>query len=131
MRRRIQNQNIETKKRESVLHLIGQLVVNVVALLVVEAVVPGFTLIDIKTAVITAIVLGVVNTFIRPVLQLIALPISLLTLGLTAFLINVALLLLVDKLIDGFEIDSFVIAAIASVVLSLVTAFLHKLAKTD
>ena len=131
MRRRIQNQNIENKKRESVLHLIGQLVVNVVALLVVEAVVPGFTLIDIKTAVITAIVLGVVNTFIRPVLQLIALPISLLTLGLTAFLINVALLLLVDKLIDGFEIDSFVIAAIASIVLSLVTAFLHKLAKTD
>lgn len=125
--RKLQNQ--ENKKGESVLHLLGQLLVSVVALLVVEAVVPGFTLVDLKTAMITAVVLGVVNTFIRPILQLIALPISLLTLGLTAFLINVALLLLVDRLITGFEISSFFVAAIASIVLSLVTAFLHKLAR--
>lgn len=130
MRRRI-IQKTENKKGESVLHLIGQLVVNVVALLVVEAVVPGFTLVDLKTALITAVVLGVVNTFIRPILQLVALPISILTLGLAAFLINVALLLLVDKLIIGFEISSFFVAAIASIVLSLVTAFLHKIARVD
>lgn len=126
---RIRKIQKEEKKNESLLNLIGHLVVSVVALLVVEAIIPGFTLIDLKTAVITAVLIGVVNTFIRPVLQLVALPISILTLGLTAFLINVALLLLVAKIVPGFEIDSFFIACVASIVLSLVTTFLHKIAR--
>jgi len=121
----------KARKRESILNMLGQLTVNVVALLVVESIIPGFMLADLQTAFIAAIVIGVVNTFIRPILQIIALPITILTLGLMAFFINVGLLLLVAKIVPGFEISSFFVAAIASVVLSLVTAFLHKIAKTD
>lgn len=109
--------------------VIVRLGVNVFALLVVEYLVPGFYLADLWTAVVAAIVIGVVNTFIKPVLQLIALPISLLTLGLSAFLINVALLWGTARFVPGFRIDSFTTAVIASVVLSLVTWFLHKLAR--
>ncbi|MEJ2347945.1 MAG: phage holin family protein [Patescibacteria group bacterium] len=108
--------------------LIVRLGINVIALLVVEYLVPGFVLANYTAAIVAAIVIGVVNTFIRPILQLIALPISVLTFGISAFLINVALLWLTAMFVPGFEIASFVTAIIASVVLSLVSWFLHKLA---
>ena len=108
--------------------LVIRLAINVFALLVVEYLVPGFILSDISAAIVAAVIIGVVNTFIRPILQLIALPISIVTFGITAFLINVALLWLTSKFVPGFEIATFTTAIIASVVLSLVSWFLHKLA---
>jgi putative membrane protein len=110
------------------MRLIIRLAVNVFALLVVEYLVPGFVLSDIWAAVVAAIVIGVVNTFIKPILQIIALPISVLTFGLAAILINVLLLWGVSLVVPGFEIASFWTALIASIVLSLVSWFLHKLA---
>lgn len=111
------------------MRLIIRLAINVFALFVVEYLVPGFFLKDLWTAVVAAVAIGIVNTFIKPVLQLIALPISLVTLGIGAFLINVLLLWGTSKLVPGFVIESFYTAIIASIVLSLVTWFLHKLAK--
>lgn len=107
--------------------LLMRLVINVFALLVVEYLVPGFVLRDIWTAVVTAIVFGIINTIIKPVLQLIALPISILTLGLGAFLINVFLLWMTSRLVPGFYIANFWTAIVSSIVLSVVTWFLHKL----
>lgn len=109
--------------------ILVRLAISVFALLVVEYLVPGFALQDIWTAVVAAIVIGIVNTFIKPVLQLIALPISVLTLGLSAFLINVFLLWGTSKLVPGFYIESFWTAVWASIVMALVTWFLHHLAK--
>jgi putative membrane protein len=111
------------------MNLIGELIINVLALFVVEYVIPGFYLESLGAAVVAAIAIGVVNTFIRPVLQIIALPISILTLGIFAFIINVFLLWMVAYVVPGFEINSFVTAAIASIALALTNAFLHKLAK--
>lgn len=109
--------------------LIMRLAINVFALLVVAYVVPGFRLESLWAAVVAAIAIGIVNTLIKPILQLIALPLSILTFGITAFLINVALLYLTAMVIPGFEIASFTTALIASVVLSLVSWFLHSLSK--
>lgn len=108
--------------------LIGRLLINIVALLVVAYLVPGFILQDLTATVVAAIVIGIVNTLIKPILQLIALPISIMTFGIAAFLINVALLWFASKLVPGFEIASFTTAIIASIVLSLVSWFLHRLA---
>jgi putative membrane protein len=108
--------------------LIVRLAINVFALLVVEYLVPGFELTGYQAAIVAAIVIGVTNTFIRPLLQLIALPISLLTFGISAFLINVFLLWGIAYVVPGFEITSFLTAVIAAIVLSLVSWFLHKLA---
>lgn len=108
--------------------LLMRLAINVFALFVVEYLVPGFILKDLWTAVVAAVAIGIVNTFIKPILQLIALPISIVTLGIGAFLINVLLLWGTSKLVPGFFIASFSTAIIASIVLSLVTWFLHKLA---
>lgn len=109
--------------------LIIRLAVNVFALWIVTQLVPGFMLADWTSAVVAAVVIGVVNTFIRPIIQLIALPISIFTFGIAAFLINVGLLWLSSRIVPGFEIASFTTAIIASVVLSLTSWFLHKLAQ--
>lgn len=109
------------------MQLVLKLATNVFALLVVEYLVPGFVLTDIWAAVIAAIVIGIVNTFIKPILQLIALPISILTFGISAFLINVLLLWGTSILVPGFEIINFLTAIVASILLTLVSWFLHKL----
>jgi putative membrane protein len=106
-----------------------RLAINVFTLFIVEYLVPGFYLSNVGAAIVAAVVIGIVNTFIRPILQLIALPISILTFGITAFLINVVLLWGTSKFVPGFEIASFTTAIIASVVLALVSWFLHRLAR--
>ena len=111
------------------MNIIMQLAINVFALLIVEYLIPGFILSDIRAAIVTAVVIGIVNTLIKPILQLIALPLSILTFGLTAFLINVGLLWLTSIYVPGFEITNFATAILASILLSLVSWFLHKLAK--
>ena len=111
------------------MRLLMRLAINIFALLIVGYLVPGFVLKDLVAATVAAVVIGVVNTFIKPILQLIALPISIFTFGIAAFLINVGLLYLSSKIVPGFEIANFLTAIIASVVLSLVSWFLHRLAQ--
>jgi putative membrane protein len=109
--------------------LLIRLTLNVFALLVVAYLVPGFEFTTLWATIVAAVVIGIVNTFIKPVLQIIALPISIITFGITAFLINVVLLWSVSLIVPGFEIESFLTAVIASIVLALVSMFLHKLSK--
>ena len=109
------------------MNLFIKLAINVFALLIVEYLVPGFRLANLWTAIVAAVAIGVVNTFIKPILQLIALPISLLTFGIAAFLINVLLLWGTSKVVPGFEIATFTTALVASIALALVTWFLHKI----
>lgn len=106
-----------------------RLALNTFTLLIVAYLVPGFNFVDLWTTVVAAVVIGIVNTFIKPVLQIIALPISIITFGIAAFLINVFLLWGVSFIVPGFEIESFLTAVIASIVLSLVSLFLHKLSE--
>jgi len=110
-------------------NVIFKILTNVFVLYIVSYLVPGFKFDTIWTTVVAAIVIGIVNTLIRPILQIIALPISIFTLGISAFLINVALLYGVSKLVPGFEINNFTTAIIASILMSLVSWFLGKLAK--
>lgn len=110
------------------MHLVARLGINVFALFIVEYLVPGFKLANFWAAIVAAVVIGIVNTLIKPILQLIALPVSILTFGISAFLINVFLLWGTAKVVPGFEIEGFTTALLASFVLSLVSWFLHRLA---
>ncbi len=106
-----------------------KLVLNIFTLIIVSYLVPGFTFETLWAAIVTAIVIGVVNTFIKPILQIIFLPLSIVTFGITAFLINVVLLWGVSFVVPGFEIANFTTAVWASIVLALVSMFLHKLSE--
>lgn len=108
--------------------LIITLLLNIFTLWVVSFIIPGFHFETTNALIVAAVIIGVVNTFIKPVLQIIFLPLSIVTFGITAFLINVVLLWGVSFIVPDFSIDNFMTAVIASLALSLVTMFLHKLA---
>ena len=106
-----------------------KLVLNIFTLWIVSYLVPGFIFDSTQALIVTAVVIGVVNTFIKPVLQIIFLPLSIVTFGVAAFLINVVLLWGVSFVVPGFQIENFLTAVIASIVLTLVSWFLAKLAE--
>lgn len=108
------------------MHLLAHLLINALALWIVSYLIPGFVFESNEALFVTAVVMGVVNTFIKPVLQIVALPISIITFGIAAFLINVFLLWAVSYFVPGFEIINFNTAAISSIVLTLVSWFLHR-----
>ncbi|HEY6959563.1 MAG TPA: phage holin family protein [Candidatus Limnocylindria bacterium] len=75
----------------------------------------------------TAIVLGIVNAFVRPILVIISMPLTCLTLGLFIFVINALMLLLVSAIPQlGFQVDGFLTALVGSILISLVSGALSK-----
>lgn len=102
---------------------------NAIALYVVAFIIPGFNFDGYSSLLVASIIIGVVNTFIKPVLQILFLPVSIVTLGVFAFLINVGLLWGVSYLVPGFYINDFFTAIISSAALMLVSLFLHKLSE--
>lgn len=78
-------------------------------------------------AIIFAIVLGLLNLFVKPIIHLFSIPITLLTLGLFSLVINAIIILLADRFTDGIQIDGFLWAIIFSVSLSIFTSILESI----
>ncbi len=89
------------------------------ALLLVANIYPGVQVASFGAAMIAALVLGLFNTLLRPILVLLTLPVTLLTLGLFLFVINALLFYFAASVIDGFHVAGFVAALIGSVLYSL------------
>jgi len=79
------------------------------------------------TAFIVAVVLGFLNTIIKPIITILSLPITIFTLGLFQLAINAFIILFAGKLVNGFKVDGFWTALWFSLILSLVNAFLELL----
>lgn len=77
------------------------------------------------TAIILAIVLALLNALLKPILIILTFPITIVTFGLFLFVINAAIILLADKLIDGFVVEGFWWALLFSLLLSIVTSILY------
>jgi putative membrane protein len=82
---------------------------------------------DFKDAVIFALVLAVLNAIIKPILVLLTLPITIITLGLFLFVINAIIILLADAAMDGVRVDGFLWALIFSLILSVIASVLNGL----
>lgn len=106
------------------MNLLGILLVNTLTLFVVSYILPGFEVSSLTSALVASVVIGVVNTFVKPILKLITLPLTFLTLGLWSFVVNVLLLMAIASIVPGFAISGFWTAALASILLSLVGSFL-------
>jgi putative membrane protein len=109
------------------MRLVLHLLVNTLAVLTGAYVLPGVHVESITTAVVVAVVLGIVNAIIRPLLILITLPLTLVTLGLFIFVINALMILLVAKLVPGFTVQNFWWALLYSLVVTFVASFLNAL----
>lgn len=111
------------------MQILANLIVNGLAVYVTAMLLPGVNVDSFITALIVSIVLGVVNTFIKPILILVTLPVTILTLGLFTFVINALMVYLVSSLVPGFQVDSLFSALLFSLVLSLIGSFLYSLVK--
>ena len=109
------------------MRLIANLLINSLAVFISAYILPGVKVDSFLTAFIVAIVLGVVNAFVKPVLVFFTLPVTILTLGLFILIINALMILLVSALVPGFRVDNLGWAILFSVVLSLVSWFLPSL----
>ena len=110
--------------------LLANWVLNAFALFIVSKIIPGIQLRDFWSALIAVVVIGLVNTLIKPLLVLLTLPITFLTLGLFTFVINAGMLLLATKFTPGFTVDGFWTALVGSVLLSLISTLLHGLVRS-
>jgi putative membrane protein len=100
-----------------------------VALLITANIVPGFIVKSFGAALIAAVVIGLVNAFVRPILRILAFPITLLTFGLFTFVLNALTLWLASALTpgSGFEIKGFLPALLGSIVLAVVSSIINYL----
>lgn len=89
-------------------------------------VIPGVAVANFWSALGVAIVLGLLNTFLKPILIIITIPFTIITLGLFLLVINATIILLADWMIDGFQVDGFWWALLFSLVLSFINSLLHK-----
>lgn len=96
--------------------------INALCLLALPYLLSAVQVQDFVTALIVALVLGLLNTFIRPVLIVLTLPINILTLGLFTLVINGVLFWVVSRLVEGFSVRSFGWAIIAAIVYSLISS---------
>jgi len=87
---------------------------------------PGVTLSGFGAALLAALVLGLINAFIKPLLLLLTLPINILTLGLFTLVINAVVIMMASAIVPGFKVDGFWYAMLFSIVLSFVLYLINK-----
>ena len=87
---------------------------------------PGIAIVDFFTAIIVAVVLSLLDAVVKPLLILLTLPATILTLGLFLFVINAGIILIDAHFVHGFKVDSFWYALLFSVLLSFFNSFVHK-----
>jgi putative membrane protein len=105
------------------------LLINGLAVYISARIIPGVSIDSFVTAIIVSVVLGVVNTFLKPILFILTLPATILTLGLFTFVINALMVYLVATFVPGFHVNGFWTALIFSLALSLVSSVLRALTK--
>ena len=109
------------------MRILVHLLISAVAVFATSRILPGVTIDGFGTAVVVAIVLGLVNALLRPLLLLLTLPLNILTLGLFTFVIIGGLVQLTAALVPGFHVASFWWALGFALVLSLINSVLHGL----
>jgi putative membrane protein len=95
--------------------------VNTASLIAVAYLMPSISVASFTTALVAALILGLVNTIIRPVLVVLTLPATILTLGLFIFVINGLLFWMVGSWIEGFRVDGFWAAVLGAIVYSIIS----------
>lgn len=104
-----------------------KLLVSGLAVFLSAYILPGVIVDGYVTALVVAIILGVLNAFVRPILVLLTLPITVLTLGLFYLVINAFLIYVVTLLVPGFVVEPPIMTIVFAIVVSLVNSFLGAL----
>ncbi|WP_339755779.1 phage holin family protein [uncultured Winogradskyella sp.] len=113
------------------MNILLKLLLNAIAVFVLAKILNGVYVDNYITALIVAVVLSVLNVLVKPILIILTLPVTIVTLGLFLFVVNALIILLADKLIYGFNVDGIWIAILFSILLSILQSLLHSFLKKD
>jgi putative membrane protein len=108
-----------------------RIVITAVVAFALSSVLPGIHIDTFWTAIVLSLVLAVLNFFLKPILIILTLPITILTLGLFLFIINALIVYFAGNLVRGFRVDGFGWALLFSLLLSLLTSLLYRDSKED
>ncbi len=106
---------------------IARLLITALSLILVTYIVPGIAVTSFVTAIIAAFILGILNAIVRPILVILTLPVTILTLGLFIFVINAGIFLFVASFVDGFHVAGFWSALFGSVLVSIISSIAQKI----
>lgn len=106
--------------------LLLRLLLNAVAILALGQLLSGVTIDSYLTALIVAAILAFLNSFVKPILVILTLPITIVTLGIFLLFVNAFIILITVKLVDGFYVENIWWAILFSVLLAILQSFLHK-----
>jgi len=109
------------------MNLIIRILVTAFLVMVIAHFMPGVNVASFTTSVIVAIVLGLLNIFIKPILVLLTLPVTIITFGLFLLVINALIILLCTKIVGGFAVDGFLTAIFFSIILSILQSIMFSL----
>ena len=109
------------------MYLLLRWLLNTIALFVVAYLVPGFHYRDIITLALAALVLGLLNAIVRPILFILTLPLTIVTLGLFLLVLNAIMLEITAAIVPGFVIDGFGYALLEAIVLAVVSLVTNRI----
>jgi len=109
--------------------IISNILVTALALVITAYLIPGIEVNGVYPALIAALILGILNVIIKPILVILTLPITIITLGLFMFVINATLFMFAASFIEGFTVDGFLIAILGSLIVSVISAFANNFIK--
>jgi putative membrane protein len=118
-------------KKNNIMNTLIKLLLNAIAVVFLAKVLNGVFVDTYLTAIIVAVVIAILNVLVKPILIILTLPVTIITLGLFLFIINAIIILLADKLIDGFRVDGLWTAVLFSILLCILQSLLHSFIKTD
>jgi putative membrane protein len=105
-----------------------KLIVNALAVFAAAYLLPGVSLTGFVTAIIVAAVMSLLNLFLKPILILLTIPLTLVTFGLFLLVINAIIVLVCSSLVNGFRVDGVWTALLFSVVVSVISSMMDNLA---
>jgi putative membrane protein len=108
------------------MNIILRIIISAVVAFALSYILSGVHIQSFISALILAIVLGLLNLFVKPILIILTLPITIFTFGLFLFVINALIILLAAKFVNGFRVDGFWWALLFSLLLSVLTSFFYR-----
>lgn len=117
----------ELNQKPTIMNLIIRILLTAVAVMIIAHFLPGVTVAGFKTSIIVAIVLALLNLIVKPILVILTLPVTIITLGLFLLVINALIIILCAKIVGGFHVNGFLTALLFSIILSILQSIMFSL----
>jgi putative membrane protein len=109
------------------MNYIIKILLTAIAVFVIANILPGVSIESYFTSIIVAVIIGLLDSLVKPILIILTIPITIITLGLFLFIINALIILIADYFISGFGVGNIIWAAIFSILVSLLQSILYKI----